>query len=172
MAAEEPPSFWWHANDPLNVNNLSQGGQESFPSLADGIVATAAVLRQSNMRGIYDVLAADGPLSAFSAAVVASPWAASHYGGDPNHIANIPLPPEVPGPGTPPSPAPPIPPIPEEEMKPYYATNSAGTGFVIAADLSSKTGIPDGADAAALLATGQYLPIKLTDLMLSAIPNA
>ena len=85
MAAEEPPSFWWHANDPLNVNNLSQGGQESFPSLADGIVATAAVLRQSNMRGIYDVLAADGPLSAFGAGtghptVPSTPYS-THTGG-------------------------------------------------------------------------------------------
>jgi hypothetical protein len=70
-------------------------------------------------------------------------------------------------------PPPPIPsPVPEEETVPYYATNSAGTGFVIATDLSSKTGIVDGQDAATLLATGKYEQIKLSDAQITAIPDA
>jgi hypothetical protein len=165
----------------LNVNNLTEGGQESFPDLPASVTATASVLRQLNMRGIYNVLAADGPLSAFSAAVVASPWAASHYGGDPNHIAMIPLPPVITAPGTPPSPAPtppPVPPTPTEEDVPYYATNSTGTGFIVATDLSSKTGIPDAADAGVLIGTGLYKVMdgqagrpKFTDVLLNAIPT-
>lgn len=66
---------------------------------------------------------------------------------------------------------PPAPPLKEEDM-PLYATNSAGTGFVIATDLSSKTGMPDGADAAALLETNQYITVKLTDQLINDIPNA
>jgi hypothetical protein len=67
---------------------------------------------------------------------------------------------------------PPEPSPTEEEDMPLYATNSAGTGFVIATDLSSKTGIPDGVDAQALLATGLYKNVKLDDALINAIPNA
>lgn len=55
-------------------------------------------------------------------------------------------------------------------MKPYYVTNSAGTGFVVATDLSSKLGISSGEDAKALLDTGQYEVIKLSDAQINAIP--
>lgn len=65
-----------------------------------------------------------------------------------------------------------VPPIEEDDMKPLYATNVAGTGFVIATDLSSKTGIPDAADAQALLNTGQYQVVHLTDQLINIIPNA
>jgi hypothetical protein len=66
----------------------------------------------------------------------------------------------------------PPPPPPQEEDMPLYATNSAGTGFVIAADLSSKTGILDGTDAGALIATGLYKSVKLSDAQINSIPNA
>jgi hypothetical protein len=59
----------------------------------------------------------------------------------------------------------------EDDMQ-IYATTSAGTGFVIAADLSHKVGIPDGADAAALLNTGLYRTAKLSDQMINDIPEA
>jgi hypothetical protein len=61
------------------------------------------------------------------------------------------------------------------ELKPLYVTNSAGTGFVVAADLSSKTAVVSGNDAAALLATGLYEYVaqgKLSDAQIAAIPNA
>jgi hypothetical protein len=63
-------------------------------------------------------------------------------------------------------------PIEEDDMASLYVTNSAGTGFVVAQDLSSKTGIVDGADAAALIATGLYTAVKMTDAQINAIPNA
>jgi hypothetical protein len=65
----------------------------------------------------------------------------------------------------------PIPPE-EDDMKPLYVTRSNGAGYVVAGDLSSKTGIVDGADAGLLLATNQYLIVKLSDAQIDAIPNA
>jgi hypothetical protein len=66
----------------------------------------------------------------------------------------------------------PVPPPPPEETKmPLYAVNSAGTGWVIATDLSSKTGIPDAQDAQTLLKTGLYTNVSLTDQLLAAIPT-
>ncbi len=62
-------------------------------------------------------------------------------------------------------------PQPEEFNVELYATNSAGTGFVIAADLSHKQGMPDPGDAARLLATGVYKPVQLTDQLINAIPG-
>jgi len=63
-------------------------------------------------------------------------------------------------------------PVEEDDMQDYYVTDKAGTGFVVAADLSSKTGIVDGADAGTLIATGQYKVITLSDAQINAIPNA
>jgi hypothetical protein len=72
------------------------------------------------------------------------------------------------------APAPPLPPTPTPKMEdmPYYVTNSTGTGYVIALDLSTKLGIQDAIDAQALLATGNYTTLKLTDPQIAAIPNA
>jgi lysozyme len=64
------------------------------------------------------------------------------------------------------------PPAPKEDDMQLYTTNSGGTGFVVAADLSSKTGIVDGQDAGDLIATGQYVVVKLSDAQINAIPNA
>ena len=66
----------------------------------------------------------------------------------------------------------PVPPEEDDMAKPLYVTNSAGTGYVVAADLSSKTGIVDGQDAGTLIQTGQYLVVKLDDAQINAIPNA
>lgn len=59
----------------------------------------------------------------------------------------------------------------EENDMAIYATNSKGTGFVVATDLSSKTGIPDGADAGALIRSGLYTTVALSDQMLNDIPT-
>lgn len=68
-------------------------------------------------------------------------------------------------------PAPPAPPKKDEEDMPLYITNSKGTGFVVATDLSSKRGVIDGEDAGALLATGLYERVAMTDAMLDTIPG-
>lgn len=184
MAAERQPVVWWTNSDPLNANNLLEGDAESFPNLDLAASATAAILRQGNMAGIWGALAAQVPLSAFSAAVVASPWAASHYGGNPDYIAQIPLPLEIPAPGTPPSPQPPIPPVPvppapkppEEEMFIYAVVN--GTGYVINPGFTEKKGISDAKDAAVIASSGQYLVWdgqqgrpSLSAAFVNAIPN-
>jgi hypothetical protein len=64
-------------------------------------------------------------------------------------------------------------PIPtgDDDME-LYTTNSTGTGFVVAADLSSKRGIPDAQDARNLLATGLYKNVALDDVLINAIPNS
>lgn len=91
MAAEEPPSNWSHNNNPLNIN-AGGSGSDTFPDLNTAASKTAAVIKQSNMRAIAQALAANANAGDFSAAVVGSPWAGSHYGGDPGHIASIPVP--------------------------------------------------------------------------------
>lgn len=65
----------------------------------------------------------------------------------------------------------PVPPEEDDMAKPLYLTRSNGAGFVAAADLSSKTGIVDGDDAGLLIATGQYLVVKLSDAQIDAIPT-
>lgn len=97
MAAEEPPSNWYDRNNPLNASlgTTSTNGTGSYTSLTIAAQQTAAMLRQSNMKGIYNALAANAPLATFSAAVVASPWASGHYGGSPSAIASVPQPPTV-----------------------------------------------------------------------------
>jgi hypothetical protein len=68
--------------------------------------------------------------------------------------------------------SPPAPPQPEEDEVQLYTTNSAGVGFVIAADLTSKKGIPDAADGSELLKSGAYTGVKLTDALINSIPDA
>lgn len=69
-------------------------------------------------------------------------------------------------------------PQPEEEEMQIFAVNSQKAGFVVAADLSSKTGVP-GADNATLRDSGLYLIMdgvagrpQLSDGLLNAIPDA
>lgn len=94
MVAEEPPSNWWDRNNPLNASlgTTSTSGLGTYPDLSTGAKYTAAMINQSNMAGIRNALANNADPNTFSAAVVASPWASSHYGGNPLHIAQIPLP--------------------------------------------------------------------------------
>lgn len=111
MTAEEPTGDWYHAWNPLNIN-ASGAGFDQFPNLETSARVTAQVIRQSNMIGIAQCLAANAATSAFSAAVVRSPWAESHYGGNPGHIAMIPVPGAVEAPGSGPAPVPAPPPAP------------------------------------------------------------
>jgi hypothetical protein len=96
MTAEESSSNWWHNNNPLNVN-ASGTGSDTFPNLTVG-AETAA----ESIIGHPDILATftqDSSPQTFSAVVVASTWAKSHYGGDPSHISDIALPAPVIAPG-------------------------------------------------------------------------
>ncbi|HEV2370050.1 MAG TPA: hypothetical protein VGR90_09230, partial [Acidimicrobiales bacterium] len=89
MPAEEPTSDWYDRNNPLNASagTSASDGTGSYPDLSTGAWYTAGMIDQGNMAGIRAALAANDPVSGFSPAVVASPWASSHYGGDPQHIA-------------------------------------------------------------------------------------
>ncbi len=90
MPAEEPIGNWYDRDNPLNASlgTSSTDGTGSYPSLTAGAEYTAAMIDQTNMAGIRAALAADDPVSGgFSAAVVAAPWASSHYGGNPQAIA-------------------------------------------------------------------------------------
>lgn len=62
-------------------------------------------------------------------------------------------------------------PTTQEEEMPLYTTIN-GTGYVIAADLSSKRGIPDAADAQQLLATNLYHQVTLDATLVDAIPGS
>ena len=99
MRAEEPWNRWFNRNNPLNVGQpTSPSGTGSFKNLGVAAHYTAVALKGSNYKAIYSNLANTGSLTQFSAAVVASPWASSHYGGTPQHIARIPLPTGFPAP--------------------------------------------------------------------------
>lgn len=91
MTGENPPSDWWNRNNPLNASlgTNSSDGLGSYSSLGVGAMETARMIEQNNMEGIDAALRADAPTSQFSAAVVESPWANSHYGGNPNYFTNI-----------------------------------------------------------------------------------
>jgi hypothetical protein len=90
MPAEEPPSNWFDRNNPLNASlgTSASDGTGSYPDLSTGANYTAKMINQSNMSAIRAALAADDPVgSGFSQAVVSSPWASGHYGGNPLDIA-------------------------------------------------------------------------------------
>ena len=76
-----------------------------------------------------------------------------------------------PAPAPVPKPPPPPPQPSEEEEMPFYTTDSKGTGFVVPFDLSSKTGVL-GSDVKAILDTGKFTSLKLTDAQIGLIPNA
>lgn len=91
LPAEEPTSNWFDRNNPLNASlgTSASDGTASYPDLTTAAEYTAAMIDQTNMAGIRAALAADDPVgSGFSAAVVASPWASGHYGGNPEAIAS------------------------------------------------------------------------------------
>ncbi|MDA8311015.1 MAG: hypothetical protein M0Z46_10475 [Actinomycetota bacterium] len=93
MANEEPPKTWYNRNNPLNVGTGTHpNGTGSFRSLWTAAHYTAKALEGSNYAAVRSNLAHTGSLTQFSAAVVASPWASSHYGGTPQKIARTPIP--------------------------------------------------------------------------------
>lgn len=100
MAAENPPSQWYHKDNPLNVADFT-GDTHSFGSLSAAAIGTAAVIRQPNMVALADALEAGADLDAFSLAASAAPWSTGGYHGHPAYIASIPLPPVVEAPGSP-----------------------------------------------------------------------
>lgn len=91
MTAEEPTQNWYDRNNPLNasVGTGTVDGTGSYADLQSAAQYTAGMINQNNMAGIKQALMENADPNTFSAAVVASPWASSHYGGDPNHIAQI-----------------------------------------------------------------------------------
>ena len=82
MPFENYSSSWDYNNNPLNASlgTSASDGTAPYPNLSTAAYYTAKMLQQSNMSGIYQVLQQSGSPSAFSAAVVQSPWASSHYG--------------------------------------------------------------------------------------------
>jgi hypothetical protein len=118
MAAEEPPSSWFHNNDPLNTNNISAGDTESFPNLTSAAIATGKVIRQPNMIAIASVLDQRGTLEEFSAGCAEAPWSTGGYHGIPGYIASVPLPAVVTAPGT-------LPVVPVKVMPPAKGTPTA-----------------------------------------------
>lgn len=94
MTAEEPTDNWFDRNNPLNASlgTSSTSGLGSYPNLQVADQETADMIEQTNMSGIANALRSNASPDAFSAAVVGSPWASSHYGGNPDYIANIPTP--------------------------------------------------------------------------------
>jgi hypothetical protein len=94
MTAEEPTDNWFDRNNPLNASlgTSSTSGLGSYPNLQVADQETADMIEQTNMSGIANALRSNASPDAFSAAVVGSPWASSHYGGNPDAIANIPTP--------------------------------------------------------------------------------
>lgn len=94
MTGENPALDWDHNLNPLNVN-AGGSGSDVFPDLDVAADRTASVINQVNMAMIANALAISAPLAVFSAAVVASSWAASHYGGSPFYFTTLPTPPIV-----------------------------------------------------------------------------
>ena len=97
MTAEEPTSTWWWGNDPLNatLDATYKGGQYAYvyPDLTTAAEYTAAMIDQPNMGGIKTAFAKGNASTAeIGAAIEASPWAASHYGHNPNFLNQIPVP--------------------------------------------------------------------------------
>ncbi len=127
MAAENPPSDWWHLNNPLN-SSLGSGPIDGTGSYADLDIAatyTARMIVQQNMATIRNALVDDAPLATFSAGCAYSAWSTGGYHDRPSYIASIPEPAVINGPAFPvpnpptpspaPSPAPPPAPAPQEE---------------------------------------------------------
>lgn len=66
------------------------GGAADFASWQAGLTGAAAYLNMPNYAKVRDALRADDPVAA-RAALIASPWAASHYGGG-SGFSNAPVP--------------------------------------------------------------------------------
>jgi hypothetical protein len=82
IKTEKPSNqFWYQGNNPLNLNTQRQpDGYDRYPSIGEGAQRTAAFLAMPNYKNVRAVLANNGSPVDFSAAVIRSPWAESHYG--------------------------------------------------------------------------------------------
>lgn len=175
------------------ASDYNSAGVRNYPSLDAGYAATLATLRNGYYPQLLGILSdpSGGSAAAYATSHDLTVWGTGNClsevesikGGDPNGYMTR----EIAGggavPTSPPSPpAPPAPPVPvqnpEEELMQIYTVEN-GVGYVVAANLSYKRGIPDGADAAALIATGLYKvmdgqdgrPAPLTPALLNAIPG-
>lgn len=94
MQNEEPSGNWWNRNNPLNASlgTSASDGTASYPSLTVAADYTARMIRQQNMKPIYNALANNASPSAFGAAVISSPWASGHYGGNVGRFTGNPPP--------------------------------------------------------------------------------
>ncbi|AYG03356.1 hypothetical protein [Gryllotalpicola protaetiae] len=94
MDSENSPKTWYLRNNPLN-NGLGSGGGGGFGSYANLRIAASYVAQQldrSLFAGIHAALAADSAPGVTEQAIVASPWASSHYGGGARfHAVNVPI---------------------------------------------------------------------------------
>jgi hypothetical protein len=88
----ESGTTWDVRNNPLNtgVGTTAVTGSSGFPNLIVAAQNTANALKMPNYTAVYHALAQTATAHTFSAAVVASPWASSHYGGTPTNIATTP----------------------------------------------------------------------------------
>lgn len=76
-------------NNPLNVNpgpgtpwpGYPATGAWAFPAARTGLAYTVQTIRNGNYPGILAALAAGNSAQAVCDAIMASPWASSHYGG-------------------------------------------------------------------------------------------
>lgn len=76
-------------NNPLNVNppygtgwpGYHATGAWAFPDAETGLRYTVATIRNGSYQGIQDALRAGDDAQAVCNAIMASPWAASHYSG-------------------------------------------------------------------------------------------
>ncbi|WP_344791650.1 hypothetical protein [Gryllotalpicola daejeonensis] len=94
MDSENSPQTWYLRNNPLN-NGLGSGGGGGFGRYANLRIAASYVAKQldrSLFAGIHDALAANSAPSVTEQAIIASPWASSHYGyGSRFHAVNVPI---------------------------------------------------------------------------------
>lgn len=94
MDSENSPQHWWLRNNPLN-NGLGSGGGGGFGSYVNLRTAASYVAKQldrSLFGGISAALSADSAPSVTEQAIIASPWASSHYGyGSRFHAVDVPI---------------------------------------------------------------------------------
>lgn len=106
ISAESGHGDWWSKANPLNSTGYGQANG-SYSSLTAAAEAFGKMINQKNFGTIFSVLQQNAPTAFFSAAVVKSPWASGHYGGDPQYIAKV-APNTTVGPAIGPTTAPPL----------------------------------------------------------------
>lgn len=94
----EDSSAGGSANNPLNTTDTSKGGVNgyvvgassipSFSSLYEGALAAADTVHGTFYSFVLQGIE-KGDINLFSSALVASPWASGHYGGDQSYFVKI-----------------------------------------------------------------------------------